>query len=31
MKYASQALKITGVPVPDVFVTADDVKHGKPA
>ncbi|TFK71799.1 HAD-like protein [Pluteus cervinus] len=28
--YASAALQIAKVPVPDVFVTADDVKQGKP-
>ncbi|KAJ3524219.1 hypothetical protein NMY22_g11103 [Coprinellus aureogranulatus] len=28
--YASQALAVAGVPVPDVFVAAEDVKQGKP-
>ncbi|KAM6496015.1 HAD-like domain containing protein [Amanita muscaria] len=28
--YASSALQKAGVPVPDVFVTAEDVVHGKP-
>ncbi|KAF8663502.1 hypothetical protein AX16_001068 [Volvariella volvacea WC 439] len=28
--YASSALEVTGVPVPDVLVTADDVQYGKP-
>lgn len=28
--YASSALKIASVPVPDVFVTAEDVAQGKP-
>ncbi|KIL70195.1 hypothetical protein M378DRAFT_609381 [Amanita muscaria Koide BX008] len=29
--YASSALQKAGVPVPDVFVTAEDVVHGKPS
>ncbi|KAG6833932.1 hypothetical protein H0H87_007943 [Tephrocybe sp. NHM501043] len=28
--YASSALRLAGVPVPDVFVAAEDVKQGKP-
>lgn len=28
--YASQALRIAGVPVPDVLVAAEDVEKGKP-
>jgi len=28
--YASTALEIAGVPIPDVLVTADDVRRGKP-
>ncbi|KAG6915657.1 hypothetical protein DXG01_010527 [Tephrocybe rancida] len=28
--YASSALRIAGVPIPDVFVAAEDVKQGKP-
>jgi len=28
--YASAALEITGIPIPDAFVTADDVAQGKP-
>ncbi|KAG6879203.1 hypothetical protein C0992_004442 [Termitomyces sp. T32_za158] len=28
--YASSALRIAGIPVPDVFVAAEDVKKGKP-
>ncbi|KAK7061898.1 sugar phosphatase YfbT [Favolaschia claudopus] len=28
--YASRALSLAGVPVPDVFVTAEDVERGKP-
>ncbi|TFK55441.1 HAD-like protein [Heliocybe sulcata] len=30
-EYASAALQITGVPVPEVFVAAEDVTQGKPA
>ncbi|KIY74223.1 HAD-like protein [Cylindrobasidium torrendii FP15055 ss-10] len=30
-KYAKAALSAAGVPVPDVFVTSEDVKQGKPA
>jgi hypothetical protein len=28
--YASSALQTTNIPIPDVFVTADDVTSGKP-
>ncbi|OJA09307.1 hypothetical protein AZE42_03123 [Rhizopogon vesiculosus] len=28
--YASAALEIVGIPIPDAFVTAEDVAHGKP-
>ncbi|KAG6869344.1 hypothetical protein C0993_000097 [Termitomyces sp. T159_Od127] len=28
--YASSALRIAGIPIPDVFVAAEDVKNGKP-
>jgi hypothetical protein len=28
--YASAALKIAAIPVPDVFVVAEDVTEGKP-
>lgn len=28
--YASQALPLAGVPIPDDFITADDVSAGKP-
>ncbi|OAX44484.1 HAD-like protein, partial [Rhizopogon vinicolor AM-OR11-026] len=28
--YASAALEIAGIPIPDAFVTAEDVAHGKP-
>jgi beta-phosphoglucomutase-like phosphatase (HAD superfamily) len=29
-KYASAALAIVGIPIPDAFVTAEDVSQGKP-
>lgn len=28
--YASAALEIAGIPIPDAFVTAEDVLQGKP-
>ena len=28
--YASSALKIAGIPIPDVFIVAEDVSRGKP-
>jgi beta-phosphoglucomutase-like phosphatase (HAD superfamily) len=28
--YASSALKAAGIPIPEVFVAAEDVKRGKP-
>jgi beta-phosphoglucomutase-like phosphatase (HAD superfamily) len=30
-KYATSALTAAGINIPDVFVVADDVEHGKPA
>lgn len=30
-KYATSALGAAGINIPDVFIVAEDVKHGKPA
>ena len=30
-KYATSALGAAGIDIPDVFVAAEDVEHGKPA